>query len=377
MDIEWKKIKRVVTGNASEQEKNDVEVWKKEDLRREVFIKDATSYYEKGFPIEDVSSKDVDKAWQRVRKRIPKQRRVVVYVKRWIAGAAVLAGVILGIWLLLFKPEREVSRERMPLGVQLILADGTTHPIQTDQTVSEGIPGFEVNEQDGLKQLEKKQESPEKQEIAYNEIIVPRGADYQLTLADGTRVMLNSDSRIRFPDEFQANERRVYIQGEVYFKVAHDEDCPFFVETGVMTVRVLGTEFNVKAYAENEVMTTLVSGRVMVKRGLDSLTLAPGEQCEVDKQTGLLTVKEADLVTTLAWKNGEFVFKNVTSENMINELSRWYDMEVVYESEALKDDRYYIYVERSKTLEEVLDKVTLTGNMKYRIDGKKVIISRQ
>lgn len=377
MDIEWKKIKRVVTGNASEQEKNDVEVWKKEDLRREVFIKDATSYYEKGFPIEDVSSKDVDKAWQRVRKRIPKQRRVVVYVKRWIAGAAVLAGVILGIWLLLFKPEREVSRERMPLGVQLILADGTTHPIQTDQTVSEGIPGFEVNEQDGLKQLEKKQESPEKQEIAYNEIIVPRGADYQLTLADGTRVMLNSDSQIRFPDEFQANERRVYIQGEVYFKVAHDEDCPFFVETGVMTVRVLGTEFNVKAYAENEVMTTLVSGRVMVKRGLDSLTLAPGEQCEVDKQTGLLTVKEADLVTTLAWKNGEFVFKNVTLENMINELSRWYDMEVVYESEALKDDRYYIYVERSKTLEEVLDKVTLTGNMKYRIDGKKVIISRQ
>ena len=163
MDIEWKKIKRVVTGNASEQEKNDVEVWKKEDLRREVFIKDATSYYEKGFPIEDVSSKDVDKAWQRVRKRIPKQRRVVVYVKRWIAGAAVLAGVILGIWLLLFKPEREVSRERMPLGVQLILADGTTHPIQTDQTVSEGIPGFEVNEQDGLKQLEKKQEPSDKQ----------------------------------------------------------------------------------------------------------------------------------------------------------------------------------------------------------------------
>ncbi|MFR4038072.1 MAG: FecR family protein, partial [Butyricimonas faecalis] len=160
--------------------------------------------------------------------------------------------------------------------------------------------------------------------------------------------MLNSDSRIRFPDEFQANERRVYTR-EVYFKVAHDEDCPFFVETGVMTVRVLGTEFNVKAYAENEVMTTLVSGRVMVKRGLDSLTLAPGEQCEVDKQTGLLTVKEADLVTTLAWKNGEFVFKNVTLENMINELSRWYDMEVVYESEALKDDRYYIYVERSKT----------------------------
>ena len=102
MDIEWKKIKRVVTGNASEQEKNDVEVWKKEDLRREVFIKDATSYYEKGFPIEDVSSKDVDKAWQRVRKRIPKQRRVVVYVKRWIAGAAGFGGGGFGVLVVFF-----------------------------------------------------------------------------------------------------------------------------------------------------------------------------------------------------------------------------------------------------------------------------------
>ena len=377
MDIEWKKIKRVLAGTASEQEKNDVDTWKREDLRREVFIKDATSYYKKDFPMEEVSSKDVDKAWRQLQGRIPKRRRVIVHVKGWIAGVAVFAGVVLGIWLLLLKPEREGGGERMPMGVQLILADGTTHPIQTDQPVSEGIPGFEVNEQNGLKQLEKKQESPEKQEIAYNEIIVPRGADYQLTLADGTHVMLNSDSRIRFPDEFQKNERRVYIQGEVYFKVAHDEDCPFFVETGVMTVRVLGTEFNVKAYAENEITTTLVSGRVMVKKGLDSLTLVPGEQCEVDKQTGLLTVKEADLVTTLAWKNGEFVFKNVTLEKMMNELTRWYDMEVEYETEDLKTDRYYIYVERGKTLREVLDKIVLTGRIKYELHGKRVIIGQQ
>ena len=198
-----------------------------------------------------------------------------------------------------------------------------------------------------------------------------------MTLADGTRVMLNSDSRIRFPDEFEGNERRVYVQGEVYFKVAHDENCPFFVETEAMTVRVLGTEFNVKAYEETGTATTLVSGRVGVKTETDSLTLVPGEQCEVDEVSGRLTVREADLVTVLAWKNGEFVFKDVALKDMMNELSRWYDMEVVYESEALKNDRYYIYVERSKMLEEVLDKVALTGNMKYKMDGKKVIISRQ
>lgn len=204
---------------------------------------------------------------------------------------------------------------------------------------------------------------------------VPRGAEYQLMLADGMRVKLNSESRVRFPDEFQSNERRVYLHGEAYFQVARDENCPFLVEAEGVTVKVLGTEFNVKAYRGNDVSTTLVTGRVSVAAGTDSLVLNPGQLCEMKDNT--LTVREADLVSVLAWKNGEFVFKDVTLEEMMNELSRWYDMEVEYESEDLKADRYYIYVERSKTLEEVLDKVALTGKIKYKIDGKKVIVGQQ
>ena len=138
---------------------------------------------------------------------------------------------------------------------------------------------------------------------------------------------------------------------------------------------MLGTEFNVNAYRGDDVSTTLVTGRVSVAAGPDSLILNPGQQCVAGG--GALTVREADLVSVLAWKNGEFVFKDVTLEDMMNELSRWYDMEVEYESEHLKTDRYYIYVERSKTLEEVLDKVVLTGKIKYKIHGKKVIVGQQ
>lgn len=378
MDIEWKKIKRVITGKASEQEKQEVETWKKESGQREGFYKDAVSYYKRiSEGNDDLSQEEIARAWQRVRERTPKRRRVSRQIIGWIAGAAIFTGLFFGVRLLFTEPMGDVPRKVEAEGIRLVLSDGTTHTVQVEKQVALDIPGFEVNEKEGLRQLEKKEEVSDKKEVTYNEVIVPRGADYQLTLADGTRVMLNSDSRIRFPDEFEGNERRVYVQGEVYFKVAHDENCPFFVETEAMTVRVLGTEFNVKAYEETGTATTLVSGRVGVKTETDSLTLVPGEQCEVDEVSGRLTVREADLVTVLAWKNGEFVFKDVALKDMMNELSRWYDMEVVYESEALKNDRYYIYVERSKMLEEVLDKVALTGNMKYKMDGKKVIISRQ
>lgn len=378
MDIEWKKIKRVITGKASEQEKQEVETWKKESGQREGFYKDAVSYYERiSEGNDDLSQEEIARAWQRVRERTPKRRRVSRQIIGWIAGAVIFTGLFFGVRLLFTEPMGDVPRKVEAEGIRLVLSDGTTHTVQVEKQVALDIPGFEVNEKEGLRQLEKKEEVSDKKEVTYNEVIVPRGADYQLTLADGTRVMLNSDSRIRFPDEFEGNERRVYVQGEVYFKVAHDENCPFFVETEAMTVRVLGTEFNVKAYEETGTATTLVSGRVGVKTETDSLTLVPGEQCEVDEVSGRLTVREADLVTVLAWKNGEFVFKDVALKDMMNELSRWYDMEVVYESEALKNDRYYIYVERSKMLEEVLDKVALTGNMKYKMDGKKVIISRQ
>ena len=378
MDIEWEKIKRVITGKASEQEKREVDAWKKGSEQREGFYEDAVSYYGR-IPEgnDDLSQEEIARAWQRVRERTPKRRCVSHQIIGWIAGAAIFTGLFFGVRLLFTEPMRDVPRKVEAEGIRLVLSDGTTHTVQVEKQVALDIPGFEVNEKEGLRQLEKQQEMPDKKEDTYNEVIVPRGADYQLTLADGTRVMLNSDSRIRFPDEFEGNERRVYVRGEVYFKVAHDENCPFFVETEAMTVRVLGTEFNVKAYEGTGTATTLVSGRVGVKTKTDSLTLVPGEQCEVDEVSGRLMVREADLVTVLAWKNGEFVFKDVALKDMMNELSRWYDMEVEYELEVLKNDRYYIYVGRSKTLEEVLDKLALTGNMKYKIDGKKVIISRQ
>lgn len=378
MEIEWKKIKRVALGEASEQERREVSAWKEGDERRERFCEDAATFYRGGARVDDPSREEMERAWYNVRQRTRKYRRLSRRVAGWIAGVAVLAGLFFGIRLLVTDAEPQeppMVHVAKAEGVRLVLSDGTTHVMEAKKSAGIDVPGFEVKD-DGLKQLGQKQETvSDKKELTYSEVIVPRGAEYQLTLADGTRVILNSESSIRFPDEFQTNERRVYLHGEAYFQVARDESCPFLVEVEAVTVKVLGTEFNVKAYRGNDVLTTLATGRVSVAVGTDSLVLNPGQLCEMKDNT--LTVREADLVSVLAWKNGEFVFKDVTLEEMMNELSRWYDMEVEYEAEDLKTDRYYIYVERSKTLEEVLDKVALTGKIKYKIDGKKVIVGQQ
>lgn len=378
MEIEWKKIKRMALDEASEQEKREVSAWKEEDERRERFCKDTVTFYREGQEVNDPSREEIERAWLKVRQRTRKHRRVPRRVAGWVAGAAVLAGVFFGIRLLITDAEPEVSpivNMAKTGGVRLVLSDGTTHIVEAEKNAVLDVPGFEMKD-NGLKQLGQKQATVSgKKELTYSEVIVPRGAEYQLTLADGTRVILNSESSIRFPDEFQTDERRVYLHGEAYFQVSRDESCPFLVEAEAVTVKVLGTEFNVKAYQKNEVSATLVTGCVSVAAGTDSLVLNPGQQCEM--KDNALTVREADLVSVLAWKNGEFVFKDVTLEEMMYELSRWYDMEVEYEMESLKTDRYYIYVKRSKTLKEVLDKVVLTGKMKYKIYGKKVIVGQQ
>ena len=169
MDIEWKKIKRVITGKASEQEKQEVETWKKESGQREGFYKDAVSYYERiSEGNDDLSQEEIARAWQRVRERTPKRRRVSRQIIGWIAGAAIFTGLFFGVRLLFTEPMGDVPRKVEAEGIRLVLSDGTTHTVQVEKQVALDIPGFEVNEKEGLRQLEKKEEVSDKKEVTYN-----------------------------------------------------------------------------------------------------------------------------------------------------------------------------------------------------------------
>lgn len=377
MEIEWKKIKRVAIGEASERERQEVEAWIRNDAERGRFLERMTFYYEGGQNNDELSLEDIDRGWKNVRPK--KLGSTIVYRKRiivWASSVAVLVGLFCGSLFIMDSGELKVIESKKSGTVQLILSDGTKHEISTGEHIMLNVPGFRLDEQGMLKQVGVQPKMTEEKEIKYNKVVVPRCGEYQLSLADGTRVVLNSESSIRFPDSFDDKERKVYLSGEGYFEVTHDADKPFLVEAGGVEIQVLGTWFNVRAYEGSHVFTTLVSGRVQVGSFSDSLILSPGQQCEVDGDSGQLIVKDADIVSVLAWKNGEFVFKDIALERVMEEFARWYDMQIMYETEELKGIRLYIYVERSKTLEEVLDKVALIGEFKYEINGKKVVIQR-
>ncbi|TCC87098.1 FecR family protein [Pedobacter hiemivivus] len=210
--------------------------------------------------------------------------------------------------------------------------------------------------------------------IAYNSLATPRGGQYMLKLPDGTRVWLNSASSLRFPTTFSGKERMVELTGEGYFEVVKDKTKPFKVKTTNQTVEVLGTHFNINAYAEEPaVVTTLLEGSVkLAKSGTDKVQLLkPGQQA---KLTNVFTVYEVDPDAFVDWKDGYFKFSREDIQSIMRKVSRWYDVDVVYEGTLTKEG-FVGTVPRSKNIKELLDALKLTGLMNYRIEGDRVVIT--
>lgn len=205
----------------------------------------------------------------------------------------------------------------------------------------------------------------------------PRGGEYTLTMTDGTAVRLNAGSRIEYPAVFNGKERRVKTAGEVYFKVAHDAAHPFTVETEGQEVRVLGTEFNVNAYPAGKVVTTLIRGSIALRpiggKG-GELTLWPGEQAEYDKRMGTATIRAVNTDVVASWTHGKFVFENQTLEQIMEQLSRWYDFSYAFSNQQVAGTVFMGSVPRYGNFQDVLRILEMSGGIKFRVKGKNVEI---
>ena len=202
---------------------------------------------------------------------------------------------------------------------------------------------------------------------------IPRGQDYHLTLADGTQVWLNADSRLEFPDRFNGNAREVRLQGEAYFEVKKDAKRPFIVHSDFLTTRVLGTSFNVRARSRRDAVVTLVSGRVQVKAGEVAEVLTPGHQASLAGSK--LAVKAVDTYPIMQWKEGFFYFDNQTLFFIMQELSRWYGVNVSFDDTSKMQVRLHFVVERSKSLREAIANLNALGVVHAEVDGNMVIIN--
>lgn len=208
----------------------------------------------------------------------------------------------------------------------------------------------------------------------YNTVSTPKGGEYQLTLPDGTKVWLNSMSTLKFPVVFAGNERKVELTGEAYFEVAKDKTKPFFVQAKDTKVQVLGTHFNISAFAdETEVRTTLLEGSVKVDRGMKTIVLVPGQEASASDSKVGFTVREADLEKVMAWKNGYFVFRDEPLESLMKRISRWYNIEVDYKGD-MGSNTFGGKFSKNSTLSELLRSLELTGTVKFKTQERRVTV---
>ena len=211
-------------------------------------------------------------------------------------------------------------------------------------------------------------------EIVYNTMSTPRRRQFSLVLSDGTKVWLNAASSITYPTAFTGKERKVSVSGEVYFEVAHRDDNPFIVEKGDVTVKVLGTHFNVNTYQDDhDIKITLLEGAVSVNNKTTSALIKPGQQARVADDHKIKVLKDINMEDVMAWKNGLFHFEGTRIESLMQQLARWYDIEVVYSKRT--DELFYAEIPRNTNLSDVLKALELTGKVKFAIDGNKVIVN--
>ena len=218
----------------------------------------------------------------------------------------------------------------------------------------------------------------ESESVVYNKLEIPRGGEFCLTLSDGTRVWLNSETSIQYPVAFGAKERRVFVQGEAYFEVAKDAKKPFTVQFMSSSVTVLGTSFNIRAYPEEKrSQTTLAEGSVRIYSPGSSMLLKPGEQAEVSALSGEMVKQEVEVKNFTSWKDGRFVFEQQPLEDIMRTLERWYDIRVIFKDEGAKRISLSENMKRYGDFSQVMKMLQMTGDVRFELHGNDVYITTE
>ncbi|MNL01930.1 fec operon regulator FecR [compost metagenome] len=312
-----------------------------------------------------------------------KTRRIWPY-----AAVAAAIGFVIVAALWLYKPDPKTSNSNMEIQARnnilpgnnkaiLTLADGSKISL-TDATKGELAEqaGVSITKtRDG--QLVYQIKDSGKNKNVYNTIETPRGGQHQVILPDGSKVWLNAASWLRFPSSLAlATERRVELRGEAYFEIVHKrQHSPFVVVTAKQEIEVLGTHFNVNSYAdEGTTRTTLLEGavRLNVFTG-QSYVLKPGQQA-VSGQDQPISIRNVDVNAAVDWKEGLFVFNKENLESIMRKLSRWYDVDVVFENEQLKKQLFGGKVSRFSNVAEVLDVLELTDLAHFKTEGRRIMV---
>ena len=332
---------------------------------------------------KDYSSKKAYQSFLQKIGRMEKKERKPSISRVWwyVAAAVIVLAVGLSFYMSNFYSAVEEKRVLIQPGTQqaqLTLPDGSIIDVDKKE-VNVVVDGVQVKYKKGVLSYQPtvttqhEEESTEEKPVNSNELVIPRGGENTVILADGTTVHLNAGSKLTYPVRFAGKRRVVALEGEAYFDVVKDETRPFIVQTHLGEVTVLGTAFNINAYTDASVYTTLVHGKVQFSSSsIGTIILSPGEQAVVSANGS--EKRMVDLDEYVGWVDGRYVFNNRPLGEIMQTFERWYDIQVYYETPHLRDITYSGSLKRYGTINSFLDALELTGDLTYKISGRNILI---
>jgi len=379
-----KKLMAYLNDELSDDERQEVDKLLSEDKK---FIEWFEQFKEKAYlekRVRDHSEVDVKAKWALHLSKRKKSRRIVLD-RTWWAAASIIVVLGIGWWMFQqihnIEPQEQTAVNITPGSskAELIIENGKHYMLTDIQPGMISDDGVRMqNSEQMLSYVSDEISQPDLKPLMHT-IMVPRGGEHQVILSDGSKVWLNAQSSLRYPAWFTGSDRPVELSGEAYFEVAHNKEMPFIVSTSKVSLQVLGTEFNMKAYEdEMDVVTTLVNGKVRLKSHAsrqEAVILSPGEQALL--QNGVMGVNTVNVNYYTAWKDGIFVFKDEPLQDMFRRLSRWYDFDVFFASESLKKLPFTGTVERKGDIQWVLSLLEQTQHVKFEINERTILVKEK
>ncbi len=372
-----------------------LEMWAGESEENRALLDLLTGNSQDAEQLRMLYSYDRDRVWRNVRREALRNRRRRIFraLVRTSAAAVLLLGLIWGgeriydfyqhrdTLASLIPPGRTKAVLELSSGMKVALTDGPeqllTEADRTEIHVDAESTTFQASEASPERNSRTRNKTSEPVRPLINRLTVPRGGEYQIELSDGTRVWLNAESEITFPTRFTDSLREVRLRGEAYFEVRADAAHPFIVHTDLLSVRVLGTSFNLTTYDDDPtVETTLISGSLKVIRDQVETLLRPGMQARLDKASNTMTTHEVYAESYAAWAHRMFSFFNEPIPSICRKLARWYDVEIDASDPALKDILYSGMIERAETLNDIAELFSVTNELIFREREGRIIVEK-
>ncbi|WP_440133918.1 FecR family protein [Chitinophaga sancti] len=373
-------VKKYIAGEITPDEQAALDEWINLSERNKALWAEILQGQASEWASTPLRSYDMEAVIDTIHHKINKNKKQHLFIYGAVA-AAVLMIIAVGLqYLKVLTPpatemEMVVIGNEVPPGTskaRLVMANGSTIGLDKDgdSSFTEG-KDVQVQQQQGVLSFQARHNA--KEQPSYNTLITPKGGEYKLVLNDGTVVWLNAASAIRFPNRFSGKQRAVELTGEAYFEVTHDPQRPFIVNANGTAIQVLGTEFDVKAYKAAITYTTLVNGAVRVApTGSKGQVLQPGQMAR--SGNGGLSITNADVEQVIAWKNKQIILRDADLRDIMEELARWYNVDVAYAGDFKAATGLTVEISRDVPLKKILEMIMLTKSARFKIDGDVVTV---